>query len=58
MLSFDIFREESLVILSSSRSGKSVLTKTIIGLLISDSGFIKVDSKNKFRSFISKFRLV
>ncbi|WP_168464827.1 ABC transporter ATP-binding protein [Wolbachia endosymbiont of Ctenocephalides felis wCfeT] len=46
-LSFDILRGESLVILGGSGSGKSVLTKTIIGLLSPDSGSIKINSKNK-----------
>ncbi|WP_265034765.1 MULTISPECIES: ABC transporter ATP-binding protein [unclassified Wolbachia] len=46
-LNFDILKGESLVILGGSGSGKSVLTKTIIGLLAPDSGSIKIYSKNK-----------
>ncbi|MDR2978815.1 MAG: ATP-binding cassette domain-containing protein [Rickettsiales bacterium] len=46
-ISFDIFKGESLVILGGSGSGKSVLTKTIIGLLAPDSGSIKINSKGK-----------
>ncbi|MDD9331783.1 MAG: ATP-binding cassette domain-containing protein [Wolbachia sp.] len=46
-LNFDIQKGESLVILGGSGSGKSVLTKTIIGLLAPDSGSIKINSKNK-----------
>ncbi|MBV0899941.1 MAG: ATP-binding cassette domain-containing protein [Wolbachia endosymbiont of Fragariocoptes setiger] len=46
-LSLNIFKGESLVILGGSGSGKSVLTKTIIGLLSPDSGNIKIHSKNK-----------
>ncbi|WP_264328772.1 ABC transporter ATP-binding protein [Wolbachia endosymbiont (group A) of Andrena hattorfiana] len=46
-LSFDIFKGESLVILGGSGSGKSVLTKTIIGLLAPDSGSVKINSKSK-----------
>ncbi|WP_434732486.1 ABC transporter ATP-binding protein [Wolbachia endosymbiont of Zygogramma bicolorata] len=46
-LSFDILKEESLVILGGSGSGKSVLTKTIIGLLAPDSGSVKINSKSK-----------
>ena len=46
-LSFDIDQGESLVILGGSGSGKSVLVKTIIGLLTPDSGSIKVNTKSK-----------
>ncbi|WP_341817511.1 MULTISPECIES: ABC transporter ATP-binding protein [unclassified Wolbachia] len=46
-LNFDILKGESLVILGSSGSGKSVLTKTIIGLLAPDSGSVKINSKSK-----------
>lgn len=46
-LSFDILKGESLVILGGSGSGKSVLTKTIIGLVKPDSGSIKINSKSK-----------
>ncbi len=46
-LNFDILKGESLVILGGSGSGKSVLTKTIIGFLAPDSGAVKIKSKNK-----------
>ncbi|MBS9529452.1 ATP-binding cassette domain-containing protein [Wolbachia pipientis] len=46
-LNFDILKGESLVILGGSGSGKSVLTKTIIGLLAPDSGSVKINSKSK-----------
>ncbi|GFR26384.1 probable ribonucleotide transport ATP-binding protein mkl [Trichonephila clavata] len=46
-LNFDILKGESLVILGGSGSGKSVLTKTIIGLLTPDSGSVKINSKSK-----------
>lgn len=46
-LNFDISKGESLVILGASGSGKSVLTKTIIGLLAPDSGSVKINSKSK-----------
>lgn len=46
-LNFDILKGESLVILGGSGSGKSVLTKMIIGLLAPDSGSIKINSKRK-----------
>lgn len=48
-LNFDIIKGESLVILGGSGSGKSVLTKAIIGLLSPDSGSIKINSKKKNR---------
>lgn len=47
-LNLDIPKGESLVILGGSGSGKSVLAKTIIGLLSPDLGSIKINSKNKF----------
>ncbi|WP_353274741.1 ABC transporter ATP-binding protein [Wolbachia endosymbiont (group A) of Ennomos erosarius] len=46
-LNFDISKGESLFILGGSGSGKSVLTKTIIGLLAPDSGSVKINSKSK-----------
>ncbi|WP_265037236.1 ABC transporter ATP-binding protein [Wolbachia endosymbiont (group A) of Anomoia purmunda] len=46
-LNFDISKGESLVILGGSGSGKSVLIKTIIGLLAPDSGSVKINSKSK-----------
>ncbi|WP_425385184.1 ABC transporter ATP-binding protein [Wolbachia endosymbiont (group B) of Schoenobius gigantella] len=46
-LNFDILKGKSLVILGGSGSGKSVLTKTIIGLLAPDSGSVKINSKSK-----------
>ncbi len=46
-LNFDILKGESLVILGGSGSCKSVLTKTIIGLLAPDSGSVKINSKSK-----------
>ncbi|WP_065095457.1 ABC transporter ATP-binding protein [Wolbachia endosymbiont of Nomada leucophthalma] len=46
-LNLDISKGESLVILGGSGSGKSVLTKIIIGLLTPDSGSIKINSKSK-----------
>lgn len=46
-LSLDIPKGESLVILGGSGSGKSVLAKTIIGLLSPDLGSIKINSKSK-----------
>ncbi|OEY87101.1 ABC transporter ATP-binding protein [Wolbachia pipientis] len=46
-LNLNISRGESLAILGGSGSGKSVLAKTIIGLLLPDSGSIHVNSKSK-----------
>ena len=46
-ITFNISKGESLVILGGSGSGKSVLTKIIIGLLTPDSGSIKINSKSK-----------
>ncbi len=46
-LNLDISRGESLALLGGSGSGKSVLAKTIIGLLLPDLGSIKINSQNK-----------
>ncbi len=46
-LNFDILKGESLVILGGSGSGKSVLTKTIIGFLSPHPGAVKKKKKNK-----------
>lgn len=40
--SMKLYRGENLVVLGKSGSGKSVLIKCIIGLMVQDSGFIKV----------------
>lgn len=45
-LDLDVLENESLVILGGSGTGKSVLIKTIVGLLKPDSGFIKLDGKD------------
>jgi phospholipid/cholesterol/gamma-HCH transport system ATP-binding protein len=42
-LDLDVFENESLVILGSSGSGKSVLIKCIVGLLKPDAGTIKIN---------------
>jgi phospholipid/cholesterol/gamma-HCH transport system ATP-binding protein len=59
---FDINAGESLVILGGSGSGKSVLIKTIIGLLSADSGTILLDNqnlnnlfKNDYNNIMQKF---
>ena len=41
----DLFREENLVVLGKSGSGKSVLIKIMVGLLKQDSGSLKVFGK-------------
>lgn len=41
----DLFREENLVVLGKSGSGKSVLIKIMVGLLRQDSGSLKVFGK-------------
>ncbi len=46
-LDLDISRGESLALLGGSGSGKSVLAKTIIGLLLPDLGSIKINSQSK-----------
>lgn len=38
----DLFKEENLVVLGKSGSGKSVLIKIMVGLLTQDSGSMKV----------------
>ncbi len=45
-ISFKLFKEENLVVLGKSGTGKSVLIKCIVGLLTSDSGNIKVLDSN------------
>jgi phospholipid/cholesterol/gamma-HCH transport system ATP-binding protein len=55
-ISFDILKGESLVILGSSGSGKSILTKAIIGLLAPDSESIKINCK-KFGGFFQNSAL-
>ncbi|GAA0878766.1 ABC transporter ATP-binding protein [Algoriphagus jejuensis] len=42
----DLFREENLVVLGKSGSGKSVLIKIMVGLLKQDSGSLKVFGKD------------
>ncbi len=44
-LNLEIGQNESLVVFGGSGSGKSVLIKTIIGLLPADSGLIKLDGE-------------
>ena len=45
-VTFELEREKTLVILGQSGSGKSVLLKILAGLIMPDSGQIKIDSKN------------
>ena len=45
-INFDLFEGESLAIIGESGSGKSVLLKSIIGLLTPDSGLIKINGTN------------
>ena len=61
-IDLNIMQGESLVILGGSGSGKSVLIKTIIGLITPDSGSIKLDdqeitklSANEYNKVIKKF---
>lgn len=42
----DVAKGESLVIIGGSGTGKSVLLKCILGLLVPDSGTIEVDGEN------------
>jgi len=44
-IDLDVRQEESLVVIGGSGSGKSVLIKTILGLLRPDSGSIKIDGE-------------
>lgn len=44
--SLDVAKGESLVIIGGSGTGKSVLLKCILGLLVPDSGTIEVDGQN------------
>ncbi len=45
-LSIDVIEGESLVIIGASGTGKSVLIKTILGLIPHDSGDISIDGNN------------
>ncbi|HKR06285.1 MAG TPA: ATP-binding cassette domain-containing protein, partial [Bacteroidia bacterium] len=45
-VSLDLFKKENLVVLGKSGSGKSVLIKCIVGLLIPDGGEITVFGKS------------
>ncbi len=45
-VSFNVANHENLVIFGKSGTGKSVLLKCMVGLLIPDSGKIKVEGKN------------
>ena len=45
-VSISLYKEENLVVLGKSGSGKSVLIKCIVGLLRADSGIINVFGKN------------
>ena len=42
----EVYKEENLVVLGKSGSGKSVLIKCIIGLIVPDSGTIAINGKN------------
>ncbi|NRA74171.1 MAG: ATP-binding cassette domain-containing protein [Rickettsiales bacterium] len=61
-INLDIFKNESLVILGGSGSGKSVLIKCIVGLMKPDSGIIIVNNRNildlcgaEYEKFMSTF---
>jgi phospholipid/cholesterol/gamma-HCH transport system ATP-binding protein len=54
-VSLKLYKEENLVVLGKSGSGKSVLIKCIVGLLNSDSGEIKVFDKEV--NSLGKFEL-
>ena len=43
-LSIDIKKGESAVIIGQSGTGKSVMLKCLLGLIIPDSGFIKINN--------------
>ncbi len=49
-ISLSLYKEENLVVLGKSGSGKSVLIKCIVGLLNADSGIINVFGKNVLSS--------
>jgi phospholipid/cholesterol/gamma-HCH transport system ATP-binding protein len=56
----DLFREENLVVLGKSGSGKSVLIKIMVGLLKQDSGSLKVfgqDVANLKKKELNELRL-
>ncbi len=45
-VTLDIAKGESVVVIGGSGTGKSVLIKSIIGILLADSGIIKVDGED------------
>ncbi len=44
-IDIDVYKSETLVLLGGSGSGKSVLTKHMVGLMIGDTGSVKVDGE-------------
>lgn len=44
-IDIDVYKKETLVLLGGSGSGKSVLTKHMVGLMGGDAGSVKVDGK-------------
>jgi len=44
-INIDVYKKETLVLLGGSGSGKSVLTKHMVGLMTGDAGSVKVDGE-------------
>lgn len=57
-VSLDVAKGESLVVIGGSGTGKSVLLKCILGLMVPDAGTIQIDGKARGKDFLDKFGML